>query len=65
MIKSIILQIRNYFLPQPPILGRWGSTLLNDNSQKIWLHDACTQDNCYLKIQNNNDEEKEKSKLNE
>lgn len=51
MFQSLIIRLKNFFLPQPPLLGRWCSTVVKDQEQKkIWFHDSCTQDNCYLKI---------------
>jgi hypothetical protein len=40
MLQLLITRIKNYFIPKPILLGRWCSTVLNDNDKKIWFHDT-------------------------
>lgn len=37
--------------PEPAVfgLGRWGSTIPERKRYQLWFHDACSQDNCYLR----------------
>ena len=51
MFQALIIRIKNYFTPKPILLGRWCSTVLNDNDKKMWFHDTGAYDNCYLKVQ--------------
>ena len=50
---NIIKGLKQFFFPPPKVmLGRWRSTIINDNSQKQWFLFTSTQDNCYLNMYN-------------
>ena len=48
--KQIYKIITNFVNPKPNItgLGRWSSTIKEHEKNKIWFHDSCNQDNCYV-----------------
>ena len=48
---KIFKRIKNFLFPPANLmLGRWRSTVINDNSQKQWFLFTSTQDNCYLSM---------------
>ena len=51
-LKNFTQIVSNIFNPKPiiPSLGRWSSTIKEYEHSKIWFHDSCNQDNCYVDI---------------
>ena len=51
LLKRAHNAISRMMLPEPPVagLGRWSSTIPERRQFQHWFHDACSQDNCYLR----------------